>query len=367
MITQNVIQNKQAQQKSTQHLQQLLASIIPVAVILLIGAYGSQNMQEENSIIFTGIFLLAAIVTFAGEYQVIALMHNARSKQYAELTTVCQEFLAGNQTVKATVREKNELATLAEAINQLLEQQRQLQQSVNAHPPAKAAATNAQMQESQLIKRQLQRIITDLKPMANGDLRVRTALAGGVVGAIADTCNSLVEELAQFVKWTRYASQVVITTSGGVLARSLELTKNTETQIHSISNATHNIEEIVAYMQHLSNTLHLSFDISKEIQGNVQDTLQTNQATDTPILQLMNEMQRQTNLLGGLLDGAEKTSTLAESLIDELYTVAQQIYQSSVSLLKTIERLSELEVLAQGWSNATSSLMIEEDKPENTY
>lgn len=361
MTTQSALNNKTSPHKRTYHLQQLLAAIIPVTAILLIGAYGSQNVRMEDSILFSMLFVLVAIVAFVGEYMVISMMQKARSKQYTALTTLCQEFLAGSQEVKAPVKAAGELGELAEVINQLMEKQRQLQKSLKANPPAKLAATNTRAQENTLLQQQLQRIINDLSPMSNGDLRVSTPPVDGIVGIIADTCNSLVEELAQFVKWTRYASQVVVTTSQSVLNRSLEFTKSTESQIQSLSHTTHNIEEIVAFMQHLSNNLHLSYNISKEVQHNIQEKLQNSPIVDTPLLQLMNEMHRQTALLEGVLTTAEETSTLAESLIDELYTVAQQIYQSSVGSLKTIERLSELEVLAERWNSATTALIIEED------
>lgn len=361
MRTQVAQKNKKNAHPRKQHLQQLLAAIIPLTAILLIGAYGSQNVRTENSLYFSILFVFVAIITFVGEYQVIALMQKARSKQYATLTTLCQKFLAGDQEVQVKIRPSSEIGELAEAISQLMEQQKQLQKDIKARPAVQTVAVNAQTPENSLIKQQLQRIIRDLEPMSDGDLRVSTAPVEGIVGVIADTCNALVEELAQFVKWTRYASQVVVTTSQGVLNRSLEFTKSTESQIQSISHTTHNIEEIVAFMQHLSGNLHLSYNISKEVQTNIQNKLQNSPIVDTPLLQLMNEMHQQTALLESVLTTAEETSTLAESLIDELYRVAQQIYQSSVGSLKTIERLSELEVLAERWNSATAALTIEED------
>jgi hypothetical protein len=141
------------------------------------------------------------------------------------------------------------------------------------------------------------------------------------------------------------------------------MAKNTENQMHRLSQTTSNIEEIVSFMQHLSNTLHLSFDISQELQRNMQEKMQDAELiTDTSLVQLLNEMQRQTGLLESVLDSANETSDRAESLIGDLYTVAEQLYQSSVGVLKTVERLSELGALSQRWHRAANAFTIEEDE-----
>jgi methyl-accepting chemotaxis protein len=368
-ILQDILQNKISAYDRSFYLQQLLVSMIPVVIVLLIGAYCSQQMRSENTILFTGVILLAAIVTFTGIQLVLNLMQNETNKRYKEITTACREFLAGNMTIKATVRGKNELSNLTEAINQLMDHQRQLQQRINSSPPPKPPPSTSQSKGNgeKLLLQQLMKIVNDLTPVANGDLRVRTSVSGTnrLIRAITDTYNSLIEELAQFVRWTRYASQVVVTTSQNLLGSSIELTKNTENQMHHLSQTTKNVEEIVAFMQHLSNTLHLSSDISRELQQTIQERLQDDRKSNAPLIQLLNETQRQAELLEHVLASTEETSTLAESLINDLYTVAQQIYQSSVSALKTVERLSELAAMAERWHEATGALKIEEDGEKN--
>jgi methyl-accepting chemotaxis protein len=368
-------------------VQHIVASLIPTAAVLLLGAYGSQQVKASDMLFFTVIFLLAAIFTFIGEQQVILFLQDMARKEtstyYWELTTVCRDFLAGNVKIRAQPNDKQKMANLAEAINQLLERQLQLQQQMqqmqqtlnsrthantnpNPAPKATLPAILPQNKEAELIKKQLSQIITDFAPIGDGDLRVKTSVSGDLIGVIADTFNSFIEELTQFVKWTRYASQVVITTSQNVLSHSIEMAKNTENQMHRLSNTTNNIEEIVVFIQHLSNSLHLSFEISKGIQTNLQETVNNSeQPLSDPLAHLIQEMQRQTELLEGMIHSTEETSTLAESMIGDLYSVAQQIYHSSIGALKTVERLSELETLAQRWQQAATPFIIEEDKDKD--
>ena len=376
MTQRNVMQTQVSSQKETERVQQILVSIIPVTAILLIGAYGSQMVPTRNVLLFCVIFLLGALLTFLSEKKVISLMHQARDNRYLELTTACRKFLAGDLGIKVAVRGRNELTTLAETINLLLDQQRQLLQRSQSSPPPPDPASPSfqttfstpapQNNEAELLKEQLMQIINDLAPITKGDLRVQMPIPDNLVGIIAGACNSFIEELSQFVKWTRYASQAVTTASRSILDRSIEMTKSTENQMQRLSTTTNNIEEIASFMQHLSNKLHLNLGISKEVQNDIRAKLQPVDLTsNTPVGQLLNELQRQTELLEGILHSAEETSTITESLIGDLYTVAQQIYQSSVIALKTVKRLSEIEALAERWYNIASAFTVYEDEEAN--
>ena len=376
MTQRSVRQTQVFSQKETEQVQQILVSIIPATAILLIGVYGSQMVPARNVLLFCVIFLLGALLTFLGEKKVISLMHHARESRYLELTTACRKFLVGDLGVKVVVRGHDELTTLAETINLLLDQQRRLLQRSQSSPPSPEPASPSfqatfsapapQSSEAELLKEQLMQIINDLAPITKGDLRVQMAIPGNLVGIIAGACNSFIEELSQFVKWTRYASQVVTTASRSILDRSIEMAKSTENQMQRLSTTTNNIEEIASFMQHLSNKLHLNIDISKEVQSDIRTKIQPIDLTgNAPAGQLLNELQRQTELLEGILHEAEETSTITESLIGDLYTVAQQIYQSSVIALKTVKRLSELEALAERWYNVAAAFTVYEDEEAN--
>jgi methyl-accepting chemotaxis protein len=370
MVKEDVLETKSLK-RGEYYLHPLLAPVIPTVAVVLIGAYGLQWVEQKNAILFSVVFLLIALITFVGERRVMTLVQAAQDRNYVELTKVCRGFLAGNRELKATILGKSEQSKLAEAINLVLEQQRQLIQRVNSIPSPQPLVPPVPQppndEEAQFLRQQLMQVISGLSPVANGDLRVRIAVSEGLVGTLADACNSFIEELSRFVKWTRYAAQVVQTATQGVSDRSVEMAKNTENQMHLLSQTTHNIEEIVSFMQHLSNTLHLSFDISRELQHNIQEKIQdAEQITDASLAQLLNKMQRQTELLYSVLDSTNETSDRAEALIGDLYTVAEQFYLSSVGALKTVERLSELSALAERWHKVANAFTIEEDEDEES-
>ncbi len=347
---------------------------MPAAAVLLIGAYGSQIVPQDHAIIFTILFLLASVATFMGEQKINSYIQEIQGRRYLELAEVCHAFLGGNWALRITIQEESELSELAEAINLLLEKQRQLLQhphvppTPQTPPPTPRPAPSTPIRQSHnndltLFKEQLTLIIRELAPVAEGDLRVRVSLSDDLVGIIADACNSFIEELAQFVKWTRYASQVVTTASQSILGRSIEMAKSAEDQMQQIAKTTDSMEKIVVFMQHLGNTFHLNSAMAKELQSDVREHM--HDTNSTSLERLLDESQRQIESFDDMLTALETVSTLAESLIGDLYTLAQQTYQSSVSALKTVKRLRELEALAQHWYEMTEVFTIEENEATN--
>ncbi len=348
---------------------------MPATAVLLIGAYGSQIVPQDHAIIFTILFLLASAATFMGEQKINSYIQEAQGRRYLELAQVCRAFLGGKWTARITVQEDNELAELAEAINLLLEKQRQLLQHAHTAPSPQPppptphpipSLPRSRNNDFTLFKEQLTSIIRELAPVADGDLRVRISLSDDLVGIIADACNSFIEELAQFVKWTRYASQVVTTTSQNTLGRSIEMAKSAEDQMQQIAKTTNGMEKIVVFMQHLSNTFHLHSAMVKELQSDVREHMHNvDPSFLTSLERLLDEAQKQVASFDDTLNALETVSTLAESLIGDLYKMAQQTYQSSVSALKTVKRLHELEALAEHWYEMTEVFTIEEHENTN--
>jgi hypothetical protein len=80
---------------------------------------------------------------------------------------------------------------------------------------------------------------------------------------------------------------------------------------------------------------------------------------------LETETQRQLQLLEGILQATQGTISTAESAIGDIYAFAQRINQSSMSILKTAERVSSLGGLAEQWRNSVVEFNLpdEEEQP----
>ncbi len=352
--------------KPLMYLELLIAAILPVVAILIVGVVGTQQIPGASVNVFLLVFFICVIAVFFGELAILLLLQNAMKKQISEVTVTCQEYMAGNKQSRMSVRGDDELTLLSRTLNMLLDRQQNLSQEEYA----------ALKNETQQITNQIQRLVAELSPVVDGNLRVRAAVVPGNVGVVADVCNSLIEELVQLAKWTRFASDQVISSSRNLLDRSIELAQTTETQMVRLSQTTESVEKLVAFIQRMSSTLQLSVDITQESFNYLQqhrNYLMRNDKTvilrsdssfsqaNTLLDRLLANMQRQTRLLTDVLQTTQGNTSLAESVIGDLYTFAQQIQQASTGVLKTAERISSLATLAERWRNSVASFQLPDD------
>src|SRR5689334_12718066 len=143
-----------------------------------------------------------ALAIFFGEWMILSYLHHRSIRQFVVLTSTCQVFLQGDKKQRVIVQGSNEVQALARVINELMD----LQQ--NVVPPQKKVSTEQDIDiDITRIHRQLRQLVNELYPALEGDLRVQAVLSEGLVGDVADFCNTLVEKMVQFTRWTLYASE----------------------------------------------------------------------------------------------------------------------------------------------------------------
>lgn len=370
----NILQPKSVSLRSMLQTELFIASLIPVAAILVIGAAGSGQVAANNVFSFFFMIFLAIIIVFACELGILLLLQRTIKQPIAELIVTCQEYIAGNKARRAIIAGNDELASLAGMLNGILDTVQREQQFITENTRSEQLQADGQMKQ----------LVRELEPVLNGNLDVKAAVTTGTLGMVSDVCNYLIEELVQLVKWTRYSSDQVIGTTGDLLERSIDLAQTAETQMLRLSHTSEAIEKVVAFIQRMSSTLQLSVDIAQEIrvqlqtqkrqsanQGNRNQARNTEEATLVPLQptptfleKLDAETQRQVKLLEDVLQSTQDTVSVAESTIGDIYFFAQRIHQSSTGILKTAERVSTLVGLAEQWRSSIAEFRLPE---ENTF
>jgi hypothetical protein len=371
-------QAKQIAMKPWMQIELLMASLIPAAVILVLGVIGSRQLVAGNTGLFLLLILAGATLVFVGEMALLRFTQNATKQPLIELINACQEYNAGNKARRALIGGGDEAATLARLLNQLFDAHAQEQQHVSLY---------AQNEINQL-NEQVRQLIRDVEPVLDGDLRVKAVITSGAVGVLSDVCNYLIEELIQLVKWTRYSADQVIDSTGNLLERSIDLAQTAETQMLRLSQTSEAVERVVAFIQRTSSTLQLGVDITQEMQAYIQEQksqlLNDGRKTKGPggqengggglaptdglhtfLGKLETETQRQRQLLEGVLQATQGTVSVAESTIGDIYSFAQRINQSSMGILKTAERVSALGGLAEQWRNSVVEFHLPDEHEQN--
>ncbi|GHO78888.1 hypothetical protein KSD_66590 [Ktedonobacter sp. SOSP1-85] len=353
-------------------LELLLAAMLPVTAIFIVGVVGLEQRENTGVSLFLGVLFACAIAVFFAEIALVRFMQRATKNQYAQLVEVCQAYMSGQRERRVPLLRNNALSPLAQTLNALLD-------NVNVGIQ-QAQYTGKATNDVQQLELQIRQLVTDIKPIMDGNLRVRASVPSGRLGMVADICNALIEELANLAKWTRYSSKQVMSKTQSLLSSSIELAQTSEIQTTRFSDTTETVEKLVAFIQRLSSTLQLNVELIHEIRAmllkrpelqkgsgestlivNTTQSLEDAQQQTRLLTRINTDTQRLEALLNELLVSAQANATLAESMISDLYAIAQRIHQSSASILQTAEHIHSLAKLAQQWNASIENFQLPEE------
>jgi methyl-accepting chemotaxis protein len=354
----------------------LIASVLPVATILVLGVVGSQQMATRNSNAFIISTLLAAVVVFCGEIGIILFMQRAIKRPFAEFVDVCVAYLSGDkeQRIPVPVEGNDKLAELARLLNTLLDRLTSLPQEISQ---------SAQQQVYQ-VNEQLNQLIRQIEPVLNGDLRVHAQVTSNQPGVLSNICNTLIDELAQLVDWTRDASDQIITSTGKLLERSIDLAQTAETQMLRLSQASEAVTVVVTFIQRTSEIVQLNADVMREIQRYLaqqkehhfssveREALADNDADgeqSVALLERLEWLSTETKQKVALLDEVQRSTQVtivtANAAISDIYSSAQRINEASMGVLQAAEEMNSLSSTAETWQESVAIFQLPYETEED--
>ena len=350
-------------------LELLVASLLPSAAILFVGVIGIRMITPTYVGPFVMAFLFCALAVFGGEFALISMMQRAIKGQFSEFIAVCQAYLAGNKEKRVAVHGDHELTmTLALSLNSLLDfvMQQENQQASQKNVPEKS---------EELLKGQLKQLAHKLAPVMDGDLRERAEIATGDIGIVIDSCNYLIIQLVQQIKWTHHASGQVINVTREMLDHSIEFAQSSETQLLLLAQITEMQEKLVAFTQRLRSTLQLSIDLARDIQTQLKQRdnfitdnsshysiiVDSTPSTDRQLKQIEINTQQQAQMLAEALGTIREYAVIAEDMGEDLHTLAQHIHHSSTDILNIAERTNSLVPLAERWRDSVAAFYLPGD------
>lgn len=351
-------------QSNTLRTHLFIASIVPTAAVLCIGAVELEQMQELDIRFFLTILLCGAAAVFCAEYALVSFMQRTTSQQVDALLLVCQDYLSGNRGRRPEVPEGSLLAPLALALQKLLDTlSKSVQPATPQANPAQGSAGNRQQPSP--LDAQLQKLIREVVPVTRGDLRVRAAIPQGNVGVIAELFNAFIEEVIGLIQWIRYSSVQITSGTRTMLNGSVDLAQTVETQLLRFSQTTRTVETLIEFLESLCRTSQLGLETVQRIGSHAE-----HYASDASLEKhdFLHQVEIETNhlaqLLGEVVSAAQSNTALAKPLMADLYAVARRIYDSSAGILQTAEQIKSVSALAEQWHDTVIAFQLPVDVEE---
>lgn len=360
--------------RALRQIEPLSASLLPGAALLFVSVIGTKWLLPAYIGPFILVFSCSTVVIVAGEFLLVAMMQRTAKEQYTDLISVCQAYLEGNRERRAIIREDGApTATLARTLNALLDSIEKQEKEPPSQKSIAPGASEAHLQQ------QLKRLINEIAPVVDADLRVKAEATTGDIGALADICNHIIQKLAQQIKVTRSATELITNTTHRVIERSIEFAQASETHLADLSQTIEKVENLSAFVQRLNSRLALH--VNNEQGAQTHDAEQehdpltkaliakdeTSQANDQDS-QPAKDTHQQGQLLEEALTAIQEQTAIAEPLIGKLYGLAQGIHQSSTHVLNTVEQISPLVTMADQWRNSIAVFhLLDDDNYQNAW
>ena len=354
--------SKDVKHRSRLKRSQLIALALPVISVIGVLSIGIVGSIQIEARFYIGCVLFIAIIVFYSEKAIVDHMQSNANKKLALITKYCQIFMSGERSIRIECPEGDNTKELVDVINQLLEQYKtHLEQNYTV-----------QQEELHGVYRQLNQLASEIKPVLDGDLRVKSTLQTGSLGAVAEVCNGLIEDLGRLIHWTQYMASQVLQITHSHQSRIGEWAQMTETLKSSLATMTETIERLVAFALRLDSALQAGIDNGEEILLSIQhekaDSTHASTILDEAAFlnHLTVDTQEQIKLLTEIASSAQDIAEIAEPLLGELYTFARQFDQSCSLVVKAAEGSSSLAMLADNWSQAAQAFSVPEDDQQDS-
>ncbi|HET9109864.1 MAG TPA: methyl-accepting chemotaxis protein [Ktedonobacterales bacterium] len=342
------------------------ASIVPLLATLCVGwfaIYQPISGIDPQTLMWTVTLAAAALGLMAVILAVIRMRWLMRD--YAgELTEVCRQAVSGNRAARLAVVGDDEYAMLSNTVNKLV------MTASGAGGAAKTAAT-IEAPDAVILQGQIEKLLTEVSAVGDGDLRVQAEVTPDTLGVLADSFNFMIEELAKVVGRVQATTNQVSTATRRLLDRSANVAQSSEAQARQISLVSERVAELADFVQlSAKNALQAAVAASEAIQSsrdgqasvvkttegmahireNVQETskkikrLGERSQEVGEIVRLIEDIAEQTNLLA--LNAAIQSAMAGEHgrgfhvVADEIRILAERVAEATKrvgAIVKTIQ------------------------------
>ncbi len=322
------------------------------ALITEVDAREINQPMETFTLVMAGAMGIAVLLVIGGAY----LLSGGLTRQIRHIMELFSEIGMGNFNARCRVVSRDELGTMANSLNAMLDNVLHLIQSSD---------------ERDEIQNSIMKLLTDISALTEGDLTIRAEVTEDMTGAIADSFNTMAEQLSVLVSNVKESTLEVSTTSRQVSETTIEMSRTSDEHAGRITEAVKVIgemsESINKVSEHASQSAKVSEQAMQSALSGAQAVRETNTAMNAirervqeaarAIKRLGESSQEIGNIVQIINDIADRTSILALNasiqaamagdagrgfavVADEVQRLAEQSTQSTKqieTLVKTIQ------------------------------
>lgn len=230
-------------------------------------------------------FILTILVVVAAGYVVNLTI----TRPLGQLSTLTRRIAKGNTNARANIRGHDEIAMVASAMNNMLDNIVHLIQEAQSQRDA--------------LQGQVEKLVSEVSGVGEGDLRIQAEVTADALGVLADSFNYMVEELSSLVVRVKMVAHEVENSTTMTFERMSQLVENADLQIQQIGTATVEVERMAESSRQVADRAQSLYAIARDARTTAANGRES-------VLQTVEGMGR---IHTYVQDTAEKVQALGES------------------------------------------------------
>jgi len=207
----------------------------------------------------------------------------------------------GNFEARAAVITQDEIGEMATSLNAMLDNTLVLIQS---------------REERDAIQDSIMRLLDEISGLAEGDLTRRAVVTAEVTGAIADSFNTMAEQLSGVVKNVKKATLEVTYVSRDANASSAQLAKASEIQAKQVARTIGAINDMAASIRQVAENAVRSASVSEQSTANARAGAEAVQNTNKAMAEIRKNVQETARSIKRLGESSKEIGNIVQLIND---------------------------------------------------
>ncbi len=207
----------------------------------------------------------------------------------------------GNFEARAAVVTQDEIGEMATSLNAMLDNTLVLIQS---------------REERDAIQDSIMKLLDEISGLAEGDLTRRAVVTAEVTGAIADSFNTMAEQLSGVVKNVKKATLEVTSVSRDANASSAQLAKASEVQAKQVAKTIEAINDMAASIRQVADNAVQSATVSEQSTANAREGSVAVQNTNKAMEEIRKNVQETARSIKRLGESSKEIGNIVQLIND---------------------------------------------------
>ena len=266
--------------------------------VTTVGPSETQPIIIGSTIAIIVILAMAFLIGMAVNFTIVTPLRS--------LSALTRRIARGDTSARAHMTGRDEIAMVATSMNNMLDNIVRLIQETQG--------------QRDLLQRQVEKLVSEVSGVGEGDLRVQAEVTADALGVLADSFNYMVEELGSLIVRVKMVANEVDRSTSAIFDRLTQLVETGDIQLNQISNAAVEVE-------HMADSSRKVADRAEILYGVAHDARQSAQGGRAAVQQAVEGMGR---IHENVQETSSKVQTLGErsreinNIVEVISTVAHQ-------------------------------------------